>query len=75
MSEKPEKVQPAGRKFWLVMGLALGLPSTIVGVFFLLYYLVQRQIISWNLALGLIIVVVGYMLFLMVKNGLDRKDR
>ena len=70
-----QKVQPAGRKFWLVMGLALGLPSTIVGVFFLLYYLVQNQIISWNIALGIIIVVVGYMLFLMVKNGLDRKNR
>jgi predicted nucleic acid-binding Zn ribbon protein len=70
-----EKERPASRKFWIVMGLALGLPSTIVGVFFLLYHLVQNQIISWNLALGLILVVVGYMLYLMVKNGLDRKNR
>jgi len=70
-----EKKQPASRKFWLVMGLALGLPSTIVGVFFLLYYLVQNGVIGWNMALGIIILVVGYMLYLMVKNGLDRKNR
>lgn len=70
-----EKTQPASRKFWLVMGLALGLPSTIVGVFFLLYYLVQNNIISWNVALGIIIAVVAYMLYLMVKNGLERKNR
>jgi len=63
------------KKFWIVMGLALGLPSTIVGLFFLLYHLVKQQLISWNTALILLVAVVVYMLYLMVKNGLDRKNR
>lgn len=63
------------RKFFIVMGLAVGLPSTIVGLFFLLYQLVQKNIISWNMLLIILLIVVTYMLGLMVKNVLDKKDR
>jgi hypothetical protein len=63
------------RKFFIVMGLAVGLPSTIVGLFFLLYQLVQNEIISWNMLLIILLIVVVYMLGLMVKNVLDKKDR
>lgn len=63
------------RKFLIVMGLALGLPSTIVGLFFLLYQLVKAQLISWNALLIILLVVSGYMLFLMVKNVLVKKNR
>lgn len=63
------------KKFLIVMGLALGLPSTIVGLFFLLYQLVKAELISMNALLIILLVVVGYMLFLMVKNVLDRKNR
>ena len=72
MSETPQSPM---RKFLIVMGLALGLPSTIVGLFFLLYQLVKAQIISWNALLIILLVVIGYMLFLMVKNVLDKKNR
>lgn len=70
-----ETPQSSMRKFLIVMGLALGLPSTIVGLFFLLYQLVKAQLISWNALLIILLVVIGYMLFLMVKNVLVKKNR
>ena len=63
------------RKLMIVMGLAVGLPSTIIGVFFVLYQLVQNDVISWNVLLIILLVVVGYTLFLMVKNVLERKNK
>ncbi len=63
------------RKFFIVMGLALGLPSTIVGLFFLLHQLVQNDVISWNALLIILLVVVINMLGLMVKNVLDKKNK
>ncbi len=62
-------------KFLLVMGLALGLPSTIIGFFFILYQLVENDVISWNTLLVVLLVIIFYMLFLMVKNGLVKKDK
>lgn len=70
-----DKEQSSTRKFLIVMGLALGLPSTIVGLFFLLYQLVQSEIISWNVLLIILLAVVVYMLVLMVKNGLVKKNK
>lgn len=70
-----KKEDSSMKKFLIVMGLALGLPSTIVGLFFLLYQLVQEKIISWNLLLIILLVVVIYMLGLMVKNVLGKKNR
>lgn len=63
------------QKMMITMGLALGLPSTIIGVFYLLYQLVQKGFISWNMLLGILLVVVGSMLFLMVKNVLVKKNK
>lgn len=63
------------RKLMIVMGLAVGLPSTIIGVFFVLYQLVQNDVISWNTLLIVLLVVVAYTLFLMVKNVLERKNK
>lgn len=59
----------------LTMGLAVGLPSTIIGVFYLLYQLVQTGYISWNMLLGILLAVIAYFLFLMVKNVLGKKDK
>jgi hypothetical protein len=63
------------QKFLLVMGLALGLPSTIVGLFFVLYQLVQAGHISWNALLIILLIVVANILGLMVKNVLGKKDK
>jgi len=63
------------RKFFIVMGLAVGLPSTIVGLFFVLYQLVQNNVIGWNTLLIVLLIVVSYMLGLMVKNVLGPKNK
>jgi uncharacterized membrane protein HdeD (DUF308 family) len=63
------------QKMMLTMGLALGLPSTIIGVFYLLYLLVQKGYISWNMLLGILLLVIGYFFFLMVKNVLVKKNK
>jgi len=57
------------------MGLAVGLPSTIVGLFFVLYQLVQNNVIGWNTLLIVLLIVVSYMLGLMVKNVLGPKNK
>ena len=70
MSEKSQM-----QKFVQVMGLALGLPGTIIGLFFLLNGLVGKGLISWNTLLIVLLVVVVTMLGLMVRYVLDRKNR
>lgn len=59
----------------LTMGLAVGLPGTIIGVFYLLYQLVQNGYISWNMLLGILLLVIAYFFFLMVKNVVGKKDK
>jgi hypothetical protein len=63
------------KKFFTVMGLALGLPSTIVGLFFLLNELVKRDVISWNTLLIILLVVVLNILGLMVRHVLVKKNK
>ncbi len=63
------------QKLVLVMGLAIGLPSTIVGVFFLLYQMVKSGLISWNMLLVILLLVILYFLVLMVRNVLVKKDK
>lgn len=59
----------------IVMGLAVGLPSTILGLFFVLYQLVQNDVISWNTLLIMLLIVVIYTLGLMVRNVVVSKDK
>jgi putative effector of murein hydrolase LrgA (UPF0299 family) len=70
MSEKTSM-----QKMMLTMGLAVGLPGTIIGVFYLLYQLVQNGYISWNMLLGILLFVIAYFFFLMVKNVVGKKDK
>ncbi len=70
MSEKTSM-----QKMMLTMGLAVGLPGTIIGVFYLLYQLVQNGYISWNMLLGILLLVIAYFFFLMVKNVVGKKDK
>ena len=50
-----------------VLGIAVGLPSSILGVFFIVYYLVSKDILSSELALILILAIVGYSFYLMLR--------
>lgn len=63
------------RKFMMVMGLAVGLPSTILGFFFILYNLVQSGYISWNALIIVLVLVISLTLGLMVKNVLGKKSK
>jgi drug/metabolite transporter (DMT)-like permease len=71
MSEQPKPI----KKFMMVMGLAVGLPSTIVGLFFVLHQLVKSGHISWNVLLIILLTVIAYFLFLMVRNVLAKKNK
>ncbi|MAX67927.1 MAG: hypothetical protein QF441_15175 [Bacteriovoracaceae bacterium] len=50
-----------------VVGLAVGLPSSILGVFGLVYYLIHEEIISTAIGLGLILAIIFYTFFLMLR--------
>ena len=50
-----------------VVGLAVGLPSSILGVFALGYYLVKEDIISSLMALFFLIVVIIYTFVMMIR--------
>lgn len=63
------------QKWWQVMALAMGLPSIIIGVFFGVYALVQKEILTWGWALIIILIVIANTLFLMVRYGLVKKNR
>jgi hypothetical protein len=63
------------QKMMLTMGLAVGLPSTIIGAFYLLYQLVQREYLSWNGLLIILLLIIGYFLFFMVRNVLVKKNK
>lgn len=62
-------------KFVRVMGVAVGLPSTILGLFFLLYKLVQAGYISWTALIVILVLVIVLTLGLMVKYVLVKKDK
>jgi hypothetical protein len=50
-----------------ILALAIGLPSSILGVFFLMYFLIERNIISPATGLITIVVLIAYTFFMMVK--------
>ncbi|MBY0516057.1 MAG: hypothetical protein K2P81_04065 [Bacteriovoracaceae bacterium] len=64
-----------GSPWWKVMALAMGLPSLIVGTFFGLYVLVQKNIIGWVTLLIVLLLVIGNTFFFMVRYGLVGKNR
>lgn len=63
------------KKFSYVMGLALSLPSTILGVSYLAYTLYKKGVISEAVALGLIIVVTLNIFYVMIRYVLKRKNQ
>jgi hypothetical protein len=50
-----------------VVGLAVGLPSSILGVFGVVYMLINKEIISPLVGLVLIVTIIFYTFFLMIK--------
>lgn len=57
------------------MGLAMGLPSLILGAFFGIYLLVEKDIIGWTLGLVILLGIIINTLFWMVRLGVVGKNR
>jgi hypothetical protein len=58
-----------------VLALALGLPSTILGLFGVVYHLVKKGYITWTWALVIMVLVVINSLYLMVRYAsIKRKN-
>lgn len=54
-------------KTFKVLALAMALPSTILGLFLVLQQLVDRELISNNIALIILVLIILNILFLMVR--------
>lgn len=63
------------QSWWKVMGLAMGLPSLILGAFFGIYMLVENGVFGWPVGLVILLLVIGNTLFWMVRLGLVGKNR
>lgn len=63
------------KRHWMVMGLALGLPSTILGVFGFIYLLVQKGYISWTVGLILILLVTINIFYLIFRYARKSKNQ
>lgn len=60
-----------GREFVKVMGITIALPSSILGIFFLLKHLATQGIIpEWAIPLGIIIIVLNtfFLIWIYVKR-------
>lgn len=55
------------------MGLAMGVPSTIIGVFFLFYFLDQQKILDLKYGILILVVTILNTFFVMVKYA-SKKD-
>lgn len=62
------------RKQLLVMGLALGLPSTLIGLFMFLSFLEGKGYISFTTMLIVIVAVTIYTLLLMLNYARKKKN-
>jgi len=56
-----------------VVAIAIGLPSSILGVFFVVYYLIQNGHIPAWLGMLFIIIIIVYLFYLMVRNVYRKK--
>lgn len=61
------------RNILKVLGLALALPSTILGVGFGIFYLIEEDLISQNVGLGLLLAIMAYFFYLMIRYALNKK--
>ncbi len=50
-----------------VLGLAVGLPSSILGVFAFVYFLIDKNYISSTTGLLLIVAIIAYTFYLMLR--------
>ena len=56
-----------------VVAIAVGLPSSILGVFFVVYFLIEKGHIPAWLGMLLIVLMIVYIFYLMVRNVYKKK--
>jgi len=64
MSEEKENT----KKMLKVLGLSLGLPSTVLGIGLVVVYLIQNNFISTPMGIFIILAVIGNIFWLIFKN-------
>jgi FtsH-binding integral membrane protein len=74
MQEEQREKDKYLQKTFKVMGLAVMLPSSILGLFFFLKKLEEKNLISSWVTLFLLILYVVGLLIIMVKNGTKSKN-
>lgn len=57
-----------------VVGLAVGLPSSILGVFGAIYFLMNKNYISTGVGLILIVSIIAYTFYLMIRYATKKQD-
>lgn len=62
------------KKYWVAMALSLGLPSAILGIFAFVYSLVDKEIISWNVALIIMLAVIINTFYLILRYARSKKN-
>lgn len=62
-----DKVKKKPLNNMAVMGLALGLPSLIIGLFGIIYQLVENGVFGWSIGFTIFIAVILNTLYLMVR--------
>lgn len=55
-----------------IVGLAVGLPSTILAIFFFIYHLIQTKVVSMEIGLSLIILVIAYIFYVMIRYAIKK---
>lgn len=63
------------KKYTVIMGLALSLPSTILGISFVVYKLYKNGIISQGVGLIILLISIANIFYIMVRYVLKRKNK
>lgn len=56
------------------MGIAMGLPSTMLGITYLVNILIEKKIVSETTGYILMGVVITYMFYLMIRFANEKRD-
>lgn len=63
------------KKYSIVLGLALSLPSSILGISFLVYNLYKNKVISEGFGLTIIIISIVNIFYIMIRYVVKRKNK
>lgn len=63
------------KKYTIVLGLALSLPSSILGISFIVYKLYKNKIISEGLGLTIIVISILNIFYVMIRYVIKRKNQ